>query len=270
MTTRLLQLAGLVLVLSSVCFAQDAETGAWKAFLDWCRSVPAVTDPGALSRAYQTRLKAGGVADGAARETVALLQSSVARHARELTAVHFDRVYASPTPVFGVRASAYLVRTLGDRKPGTALDVAMGQGRNALYLASLGWDVTGYDISEGGLAAAHAEAARQGLAIRTVKAGHEEFDFGTGRWDLVVMTYAAAPMDDPGFIRRVRDSLRPGGLVVVEQFNAPPESPANKGPTNALFKSFEGLRVVHYEHTVDRSEWGGFLCRIGRITAQKD
>lgn len=43
-------------------------------------------------------------------------------------------------------------------KPGAALDAAMGQGRNALYLAQVGWNVTGFDVSEVGTAAARARA----------------------------------------------------------------------------------------------------------------
>jgi cyclopropane fatty-acyl-phospholipid synthase-like methyltransferase len=69
------------------------------------------------------------------------------------------------------------------RKPGKALDVAMGQGRNSHYLATHGWDVTGYDISEGGLTQARQLAEKAGLKIRTVTASHEEFYYGTAQWD---------------------------------------------------------------------------------------
>ncbi len=43
-----------------------------------------------------------------------------------------------------------------------------------------------------------------------------------------------------------------------------------KGPANALFRSFQDLRVIHYEDVVDTAEWGLQKMRIGRILAQKD
>jgi 2-polyprenyl-3-methyl-5-hydroxy-6-metoxy-1,4-benzoquinol methylase len=219
---------------------------------------------------YGARLKADGVTDAAIKERLAVIVAEAPRRRLDLTAVHFDRIYADPKPPFRTEASEYLLRTVTGRSAGTALDVGMGQGRNALYLASRGWRVTGYDISEGGLAAARAQAEARKLSIATVRATHADFDFGVERWDLIVMTYAFTPMDDDGFLRRVRDSLKPGGIVVVEQFNAAPDKATNKGPANALLKSFDGLRVIHYEDTVGRSEWGSALCRIGRITAEKD
>ena len=182
-------------------------------------------------------------------------------------AARFDKIYAAPSKLFSAAPNAFLVRAVRDLKPGQALDVAMGQGRNALFLAKAGWDVTGYDVSETGLAAARASAAKEGLRLNALRSSHQEFDFGRERWDLIVMTYTLADMEDAAFLRRVRDSLRPGGFVVVEQMNA---GGTGKGPANALFRSFQDLRVVQYEDMVDTAEWGLQKMRIGRLVAQKD
>ena len=53
------------------------------------------------------------------------------------------------------------------RKPGKALDVGMGEGRNALYLAKLGWDVTGFDPADKVVALAAQRAKTMGLALKT-------------------------------------------------------------------------------------------------------
>jgi 2-polyprenyl-3-methyl-5-hydroxy-6-metoxy-1,4-benzoquinol methylase len=156
-----------------------------------------------------------------------------------------------------------------DLKPGKALVPAMGQGRNAVYLARQGWDVTGYDISDGGIAIARANAEKAGVRLNAVLKSHADFDYGTSRWDLIVMTYHFAPLHDPAFVKRVSDSLRPGGMVVVEQFNAPP-GPESKGPANALLNSFAALRAIHYEDAAGVSEWGGMKARIGRIAAIRE
>ncbi len=65
------------------------------------------------------------------------------------------------------------------------------------------------------------------MKIRTLLKSHEEFDFGKEQWDLVVMTYSFAPMSDAAFLRRVRESLKPEGGVVVEQFNSASTTGAN-------------------------------------------
>ena len=143
----------------------------------------------------------------------------------------------------------------------------MGQGRNAVFLARQGWDVTGYDIADTGLEAARRDAEKAGLRLKAVHASHDDFEFGREQWDLIVMTYTLADMENAAFLRRVKDSLKPGGLILVEQMNA---SGTGKGPANALFKSFQDLRVVHYEDVLDVAEWGLQKMRIGRIVVQKD
>lgn len=259
-----------LLLAPGAALPQEAPSPAWTEFVAWYRATPGLDNPAALFSTYSAKLKADGLADAAIQERLAVLKTEAGKHRADLIGIHFDKLYASPAPPFKTDPSAYLVRAIAGRTPGTALDVGMGQGRNALYLASQGWKVTGYDLSEGGMAAAQAEAVRRKLDIQTVRASHDDFDYGVGRWDLIVMAYAATNMEDQRFLQRVRDSLKPGGIVVVEQFNAAPDKPTNKGPANALFKSFEGLRVIDYADTVDRSEWGNALCRIGRITAEKD
>lgn len=182
-------------------------------------------------------------------------------------AQRFNKLYAEPAKLFIAAPNAFLARTVDGLKPGRALDVAMGQGRNAVFLAKQGWEVTGYDISDTGLEVARSTAEKAGLRIRAVHASHDDFEFGREQWDLVVMTYALADMENATFLRRLKDSLRPGGIVLVEQMNA---GGTGKGPANALYRSFQDLRVIHYEDVVDTAEWGLQKMRIGRIVAQKD
>jgi 2-polyprenyl-3-methyl-5-hydroxy-6-metoxy-1,4-benzoquinol methylase len=182
-------------------------------------------------------------------------------------AQRFNKLYAGPANLFSAAPNAFLARTVGGLKPGRALDVAMGQGRNSVFLAKQGWEVTGYDIADTGLEAARGAAESSGVRINAVHASHDGFEFGQEQWDLIVMTYTLADMENAAFLRRVKDSLKSGGIVVVEQMNA---GGTGKGPANALFRSFQDLRVIHYEDVVDTAEWGLQKMRIGRIVAQKD
>ncbi|MEK7404636.1 MAG: methyltransferase domain-containing protein, partial [Acidobacteriota bacterium] len=179
----------------------------------------------------------------------------------------FNKMFTQQQGLFSTEPNALLARAVRELKPGKALDVAMGQGRNSVFLARQGWEVTGYDLSDQGLAIARANAAKAGVTINTIFASHQEFDFGKDRWDLIVMTYAFVSMEDAAFLQRVRDSLKPGGIVVVEQLNSGGPGP---GPANALFRSFQDLRVLHYEDTSDTADWSQKKARIGRLVAQKE
>jgi len=97
-----------------------------------------------------------------------------------------------------------------------ALDIHMSQGRNAVFLATEGWDVTGFDISEEGIRAAQALANQRGVSIGAIVQSHEEFEFGIDKWDLVAMIYTLVPIQD--FAKQIMASLKPGGLLVIEGY----------------------------------------------------
>lgn len=65
----------------------------------------------------------------------------------------------------------------------------MGQGRNAVFLAQQGWDVTGFEPSAVGLKKAHEKVVETGVTIKTARVGAQYFDFGRDRWDLIVIIY---------------------------------------------------------------------------------
>ena len=63
---------------------------------------------------------------------------------------------------FNHEPNAFLVEMLRTWKPGRALDVGMGQGRNAIWLAKQGWNVTGFDLSDAGVKLAQEKASERG------------------------------------------------------------------------------------------------------------
>lgn len=83
------------------------------------------------------------------------------------------------------------MRTVCRADPLTALDVGMGLGRNAIYLAQQGWTVTGFDPADKAVAQANEAARKSGVSLTTVVQGSEDFDFGTNRWDLVLLSYVS-------------------------------------------------------------------------------
>ena len=187
----------------------------------------------------------------------------------------FDEIYRNPswTP-FSKEPRAFLVSAIKDVKPGKALDVATGQGRNAVYLATKGWDVTGFDISEVGLKAANENAAKAGVKITTLKARFEDFDYGTARWDLICFIYVPTELIvDPAFIARIKTALRPGGLALIIRAvrldTTPQPGQKESDKMNALPKAWSDLQIVFYEDTTEIAEWFHIKGRIMRLLARK-
>jgi SAM-dependent methyltransferase len=183
----------------------------------------------------------------------------------------WNEILTSANPTFNTSPNEFLVRIAKGRKPGTALDVGMGQGRNAIYLAQQGWTVTGFDPAERAIAAARAEAQRLGVKLTAEVADDEHFDWGRNRWDLIVLSYVGAREMAP----QVLESLRPGGMVVVEAYHRDATKTASIGggvvfDSNELLRLFAPLRVIQYEDTDAQSDFGGRrVTRVVRLAAEK-
>jgi SAM-dependent methyltransferase len=187
----------------------------------------------------------------------------------------FDSLYRDRNQTtFSTEPSPFLVSSVKDVKPGKALDVGMGQGRNAVFLAKKGWDVTGIDISEEGLKAARENAAKSGVAIAALNARLEDFDYGTARWDLICFIYVPTELIvDPAFITRIKTALKPGGMALIiraVRINTAPQ-PVQKesDKLNALPKAWSDLQIVFYEDTTEIAEWFHIKGRIMRLLARK-
>jgi 2-polyprenyl-3-methyl-5-hydroxy-6-metoxy-1,4-benzoquinol methylase len=85
--------------------------------------------------------------------------------------------------------------------------------RNSLYLARLGWSVTGFDQAEKAVSAARQRAAEANISLQSVVAHFDRFDYGRERWDLVIDLYEFVPVRRFG--QRIYESLKPGGLWVI-------------------------------------------------------
>ena len=116
---------------------------------------------------------------------------------------------------FNHKPNQTLVDAVKGRKPGSALDIATGQGRNSVFLATQGWKVTGVDIADEGLRITREEAARQKVKLETVQSDIDKYDLGKDRWDLVTMIYAG---DDAKLVERIKPAVKKGGLFVTEYF----------------------------------------------------
>ena len=128
--------------------------------------------------------------------------------------------------------NAWVAATLGSLDPGTAVDLGAGEGRNALWLAGLGWEVTAVDISAVGLQTGRARAAELGVDIEWVTADATTW-VSPQLVDLVVIAYLQLPAADLArAIGNAAGSLAPGGTLALinhdraNTVGGPSESPS--------------------------------------------
>lgn len=98
---------------------------------------------------------------------------------------------------------------------GKALDIAMGEGRNAVYLAGMGYDVLGVDVSETAVSSALALARDKKVRVEALAADLDDYEFGENKFSLIVCFNFLDRKLFPG----IRKALLPGGLLFFETFN---------------------------------------------------
>jgi 2-polyprenyl-3-methyl-5-hydroxy-6-metoxy-1,4-benzoquinol methylase len=231
---------------------------------------------GRLSRAEQTapdlidKYRAKLAADGLSQNAIDEEIKIVVEQGQRLEIDQWNRILLAPEAQFNRQPNAFLSEMVKDLKPGAALDVGMGQGRNALFLAKQGWTVTGFDPAAEAVAFAQRQAQKDGLKVTTSTERDDQFDWGHDRWDLIVMSYVRVRDN----VDRVIDSLRPGGVVVIEGFHRDATKQSSIGggvvfDTNELLTLFSRLRVLRYEDTAAVGDFGLRQTRVVRLCAQK-
>jgi len=167
----------------------------------------------------------------------------------------WDERYAGDELVYGEAPNAF-VASMRDRLPtrGQALDIAAGEGRNALFLASLGLDVLAVDQSEVGMRKAQRRARERGLTLRTRAVDLADFDAEPGSFDAITSTFVHLPAPLRAAVHRgVVSWLRPGGVFVLEAY-APdqigrgtggPSDPALLAPLETILSELDGMTVEH-------------------------
>lgn len=251
-------------------WSYQGDDQVWSNYLAWFLGH---TGPISDARtAYIAHLRHSGLSEPEARKRLEIVERLMRERKDEWQAAFFDHTYKTATPRFNTKPNALLVGAVTGRKPGRALDIHMGQGRNAVYLARQGWLVTGFDYSKEGVAAAHRAAKEAGVSLTATVARHEGFDFGSGQWDLIVMSYTWVPLEAQ-WIDRISRALRPGGLLVFEHLMD--ESGGDNAPSwlpraNELPRLFARLRILRYEDVRARADWSWRPERIAKLVAERD
>jgi 2-polyprenyl-3-methyl-5-hydroxy-6-metoxy-1,4-benzoquinol methylase len=105
----------------------------------------------------------------------------------------WDARYSTVENLWSAKPNRFLVAEVGELQPGRALDLACGEGQNAIWLASLGWDVLGVDYSQVAVEKAQQRAERDGVAADFICADLVEYEPERDAFDLVLVLYLHIP-----------------------------------------------------------------------------
>jgi len=158
--------------------------------------------------------------------------------------MQWDERYSEPGFAYGTEPNDFLKAMIEHIRPGKVLSLAEGEGRNAAFLAQQGCQVTAVDSSAVGLQKAQQLARDRNLSVDTVVMDLNDYDPGDAQWDAVVSIFCHMPVAVRAALhRRVVQSLKPGGVLVLEAYTPRQLQFATGGPGTAdLMMTLQALQ----------------------------
>jgi hypothetical protein len=154
--------------------------------------------------------------------------------------------YLSEEYAFGESPNEFLKSVLPSIQPGKILFPAEGEGRNAVFAATLGWDVFAFDVSEEGKRKADLLAQKNGVAINYIVQSMDETSYPSDSFDAIALIYAHFNHDvRSSFHKKLSQSLKSGGHVILESFSK------DHLPYQSLYPSVGGPREISMLYSLD-------------------
>jgi len=168
----------------------------------------------------------------------------------------WDERYANENFVYGIEPNAFFKEELSKLKVGRLLLPAEGEGRNAVFAASLSWQVSAFDLSREGRLKALGLARRNQVDIEYEIAGFENFSFERGSFDCIALIYVHVAEDKrKDYHQLIAKYLKPGGVLILEGFSKEQLGKKSGGPGQIgmlfskedLLNDFSDLEAIRME-----------------------
>ena len=178
--------------------------------------------------------------------------------------LRWDKKYATEKFLFGREAIPFLQEHVDRLPKGQVLDLEMGEGRNGVFLATKGFNVTGVDISAEGLKKAAALATERGAAITTIVADLDTYEIPPNTFDVIICTYYL----QRDLFPKIVTALKPGGMVLIETYTMdhlqyrPRFNKAYLLDPKELRTMLSGLRpVIYHEENTGHEAFASILAQ---------
>lgn len=190
-----------------------------------------------------------------------------------MTKSFWDERYESEAYVYGKAPNRFLKKCLKDLKPGKILFPGEGEGRNAVFAAKCGWDVTAFDSSIEGRKKALKLAEVNGVSINYLHSDYLDFK-PNEKFDAIGLFFTHMPEDmRPVVHNRYVDFLKPGGRIIVQGFRKEQLGLSSGGPKEVsmlfsaedLRRDFTRLNSVQIEEMDDELSEGPFHQGFARL-----
>lgn len=193
----------------------------------------------------------------------------------------WDEKYSVDDYVYGKEPNRFLAERAAELPPGEVLSLAEGEGRNAVYLAGLGFRVTAVDLSPVGLAKAQRLAAEKGVEIETKCADLAHYELGEARWDGIVSIFGHLPPEVRRQVyARIPAALKPGGILLLEAYTPDQMGRGTGGPRSVdllvtadmlrdELAGLEFLRLEELEREVMEGHGHTGLSAVVQLVARK-
>jgi 2-polyprenyl-3-methyl-5-hydroxy-6-metoxy-1,4-benzoquinol methylase len=173
---------------------------------------------------------------------------------------------------FGKEPNPFLKKHIRLLPKGKALDIASGEGRNAVFLAQHGFEVDAVDISEKGLKKAQKLARDKGVKINTLLVDLDQYQIKKERYNLIANFYFLRRR----LILRIKKGLKKGGKVIFETYLLEHRTLGTGGPKqakyflkpNELLGLFKDFRILFYREGIFRE--GGRKKAVASLIAEKN
>jgi len=183
----------------------------------------------------------------------------------------WDKRFGKKQFALGKKPNSFLKKHIHLLPRGTALDIATGEGRNAVFLAQHGFEVDAVDISERGLRKARQLAREKGVKINTFAVDLDRFQIEKERYDLIANFYFLKRR----LIQRIKKGLKKEGRVIFETYILDHRKLGTGGPKqakyflkpNELLRFFKNFRILFYREGIFRE--GGKRKAVASLIAEK-
>jgi len=172
----------------------------------------------------------------------------------------WNKRYEKEEYFYGTKPNHFLRSISGIfTKHSKILCLADGEGRNSVFLASLGHEVTAVDFSEAGFKKATLLAEKKQVDLNYIISDLSEFDFGLEKWDGIVSIFCHLSPDLRSIVhQKIQTGLRPGGIFIIEAYHPKQLEFSSGGPkdlqmlyTEEILRSnFRNLEWIKLENNL--------------------